>query len=167
MHDFAFEPYGNLKLLQYDHKGQSSIPGVNEVSHPHGDRPRDIDYGTCMTEAQRTLDLTSWERGYMPVYAAASSHMSMISTQPDTMSISLQQENMMKGKLLAVESAGEEFGYPLPTQSNLQVFILVAFRSLVINNLVAFLGKKNSEIEIRKLIFTLKVYYFCNQVFCI
>ncbi|XWS68294.1 hypothetical protein CRYUN_Cryun04dG0078600 [Craigia yunnanensis] len=104
--------------------GQSSIPGVNEVSHLHGDRPRDIDYGTCMKEAQRTLDLASWERGLeqcTPVYAAASSHMSMISTQPDTMSISLQQENMMKGKLLAVESAGEEFGYPLPTQSNLQI----------------------------------------------
>ena len=124
MHDFAFELDGNLKLLHYDHEGQSSIPGVNEVSHLHGDRPRDIDYGTCMTEAQRTLDLTSWEQGleqYMPVYPAASSHASMTYTQFDTIGISLQQENMMKGKLFAFESAGEEFGNHLPTQSNWQV----------------------------------------------
>ena len=144
MHDFAIEPYGNLKLLQYDHKGRSSIPGVNEVSHLHGDRPRDIDYGTCMTEAQITLDLASWERGleqYMPVYAATFSHTSMTSTQPDSMSISLQQENMMKGKRLAIESAEEEFGYPLPTQSNLQVFMVVAFRALVINHLVSSHGQ--------------------------
>ncbi|XWS39730.1 hypothetical protein CRYUN_Cryun18bG0079500 [Craigia yunnanensis] len=103
--------------------GRSSIPGVNEVSHLHGDRPRDIDYGTCMTEAQRTLDLAAWEQGleqYMPV-PAASSYASMTSTQPDTICISLQQENMMKGKLLSVESAGEEFGNPLPTQSNWQI----------------------------------------------
>ncbi|XP_022763687.1 calmodulin-binding transcription activator 2-like isoform X2 [Durio zibethinus] len=99
-------------------------PHPFQVSHLHGDRPGDINYGTCMTEAQRTLDLASWEQGleqYMPVYAAASSHASMTATQPDTMSISLQQENMMKGKQLTRESAGEEFGNPLPTQSNWQV----------------------------------------------
>ncbi|XVE49547.1 hypothetical protein DITRI_Ditri01bG0091100 [Diplodiscus trichospermus] len=109
------DPYSSHPFL-----GRSSIPGVNEVPHLHGDRPGDIDYGTCMTEAQRT----SWEQGleqYMPVYAAASSHTSMSSTQPDTMSVSLQQENMMKGNLVAVGSAGEEFGYPLQTQSNLQI----------------------------------------------
>ncbi|XWS54507.1 hypothetical protein CRYUN_Cryun10bG0095400 [Craigia yunnanensis] len=109
---------------QHPFPGRSSIPGVNEVSHLHRDRPRDIDYGTCMTEAQRTLDLASWERGleqYMPVYLAASSHTSMTSSQPDTIGISLHQENMMKGKLLAVESAGEEFGNHLPTQSNWQI----------------------------------------------
>ncbi|XVF01567.1 hypothetical protein REPUB_Repub04eG0100200 [Reevesia pubescens] len=104
--------------------GRSSIPAINEVSHLHGDRPRDIDYGTCMTEAQRKLDLTSWEQGleqYMTVYPASTSHTSMTSTQVDTMGIRLQQENMMKGNPLAVESAGEEFGNPLPTQSNWQI----------------------------------------------
>ncbi|XVE93132.1 hypothetical protein REPUB_Repub01dG0163900 [Reevesia pubescens] len=104
--------------------GRSSIPGVNEVSHLHGEIPRGIDYGTCMTEAQRALDLASWEQGmeqYMPAYAAVSSHASVTSTQPGTNSISLQQQNMMKGKLLPVESAGEEFGNPLPTQSNWQI----------------------------------------------
>lgn len=125
-----------MKLLQYDHKGRSSVPGGNDVSHLHGDRPMGLDYGICMTEAQKTLDLESWEQGleqYMPVYAASSSHTSVTSTEPDTMSISLQQENMMKGKLLAVEG----FGYPVPTQSNLQVFLVVAFCILVINHLVA------------------------------
>ncbi|XP_022726509.1 calmodulin-binding transcription activator 2-like isoform X2 [Durio zibethinus] len=104
--------------------GRSSIPGVNGVSHLHGDRLKDTDYGTCMTEAQRTLDLASWEPGlepHMPVYATASSHTSMSSTQTDTMSVSMQQENMMKGKQLAVKSAGREFGYPLSTKSNLQI----------------------------------------------
>ncbi|XP_022726513.1 calmodulin-binding transcription activator 1-like isoform X6 [Durio zibethinus] len=107
--------------------GRSSIPGVNGVSHLHGDRLKDTDYGTCMTEAQRTLDLASWEPGlepHMPVYATASSHTSMSSTQTDTMSVSMQQENMMKGKQLAVKSAGREFGYPLSTKSNLQVLII-------------------------------------------
>ncbi|XP_052484600.1 calmodulin-binding transcription activator 2 isoform X2 [Gossypium raimondii] len=107
-----------------DHKGWSSIPGVNEVSHLHGDRPRDIDYGTCMTEARKTPDLPSWEQDlgqYLPVCAAASSHTSATSTQPDTMSISLQQQNMMKGKLLTVKSASAEFGNPLSTESNWQI----------------------------------------------
>ncbi|XP_021283779.1 calmodulin-binding transcription activator 2-like isoform X2 [Herrania umbratica] len=102
--------------------GRSSIPGANEVSHLHGDRPMGIDYGTCMTEAQKTLDLASWEGGleqYMPVYPVASSHASMASAQPDTMSISQQQ--VMKGKLLAVESADKEFGNLLPAQSNWQI----------------------------------------------
>lgn len=138
LHDFAFEPYGNLKLLQYDHEGCSSIPGVNEVSHLHGDRPRDIDYGTCTTEAQRTPDLPSWEQGlgqYLPVSATASSHTSATSTQPVAMSISLQQQNMMKGKLLAVESASVEFGNPLSTESNWQVFMVTAFCGLVMNYL--------------------------------
>ncbi|KAL4302429.1 hypothetical protein GQ457_10G019610 [Hibiscus cannabinus] len=105
-------------------QGQSLIPGVNEVSHLHGDRPGDINYGSRMTEAQRTPDLTSWEQGldqYMPVYTNASSNASLTSTQPDTISISLQQETMMKGKLLAVESAGGEFGNPLPTQPHWQI----------------------------------------------
>ncbi|TYG80777.1 hypothetical protein ES288_D02G243000v1 [Gossypium darwinii] len=107
-----------------DHKGWSSIPGVNEVSHLHGDRPRDIDYGTCMTEARKTPDLPSWEQDlgqYLPVCAAASSHTSATSTQPDTMSISLQQQNMMKGKLLTVKSASVEFGNSLSTESNWQI----------------------------------------------
>ncbi|XP_007042960.2 PREDICTED: calmodulin-binding transcription activator 2 [Theobroma cacao] len=102
--------------------GRSSIPGVNEVSHLHGDRPMGIDYGTYMTEAQKTLDLASWEGGleqYMPLYPVASSHASMASAQPDTMSISQQQ--MMKGKQLDVDSADKEFGNLLPTQSNWQI----------------------------------------------
>ncbi|GMI88355.1 calmodulin-binding transcription activator 2 [Hibiscus trionum] len=105
-------------------QGQSSTPGVNEVSRLHGDRPGDINYGSCMTGAQRTLDSTSWEQGleqYMPVYTNASSNALPTSAQPDTISISLQQETMMKGKLLAVESAGGEFGNPLPTQSHWQI----------------------------------------------
>ncbi|XVE66553.1 hypothetical protein DITRI_Ditri08aG0087900 [Diplodiscus trichospermus] len=117
-------PDGNLKLLHSDHEGQSSSPGVNEVSHLDRDRPRDIDYETCMTEAQRTHDLASWEQGlerYMPLYLASSSHASMTSPQPDTIGLRPHQENMMKGKLLAVKSAGEEFGNPLPTQSNWQI----------------------------------------------
>ncbi|TYJ00253.1 hypothetical protein E1A91_A13G074400v1 [Gossypium mustelinum] len=104
-------------------QGQSSIPGVTEVSHLHGDRPGDTNYGSCISEAQRTLGLTSWEQGlepYVPVYADAFSNTSLTSTQPDTISISLQQETMMKGKLLAVESAGGEFGNPLPTQPHWQ-----------------------------------------------
>lgn len=120
----------NLKLLQYEYEGQSSIPGVTEVSHLHGDRPGDINYGSCVTEAQRTLGLTSWEQGlepYVPVFADAFSNASLTSTQPDTISISLQQETMTKGKLLAVESAGGEFGNPLPTQPHWQVFLVVAF----------------------------------------
>ncbi|XP_022744328.1 calmodulin-binding transcription activator 2-like isoform X3 [Durio zibethinus] len=126
-HPFPVEPDGNLKFLHYDHEGRSSIPGVNEVSHLHGDRLRGIDYGSHMTEAQRTLDLASRERGleqYMPVYPAASSHASMTSAQPDTVGISLQQENMIEGKLLDVKSAGEEFGNPLPRKSNWQVFMI-------------------------------------------
>ncbi|KAG4209107.1 hypothetical protein ERO13_A03G174200v2 [Gossypium hirsutum] len=108
----------------HQYPGWSSIPGVNEVSHLHGDRPRDIDYGTCTTEARRTPDLPSWEQDlgqYLPVYAAASSHTSATSIQPDTMSISLQQQNKMKGKLLTVESASPEFGNPLSTESNWQI----------------------------------------------
>ncbi|XP_040966091.1 calmodulin-binding transcription activator 2 isoform X2 [Gossypium hirsutum] len=104
-------------------QGQSSIPGVTEVSHLHGDRTGDTNYGSCISEAQRTLGLTSWEQGlepYVPVYADAFSNASLTSTQPDTISISLQQETMMKGKLLAVESAGGEFGNPLPTQPHWQ-----------------------------------------------
>ncbi|KHG15376.1 Calmodulin-binding transcription activator 1 -like protein [Gossypium arboreum] len=107
----------------HQYPGWSSIPGVNEVSHLHGDRPRDIDYGTCTTEARRTPDLPSWEQDlgqYLPVCAAASSHTSATSIQPDTMSISLQQQNKMKGKLLTVESASPEFGNPLSTESNWQ-----------------------------------------------
>ncbi|KAK8656459.1 hypothetical protein V6N13_098409 [Hibiscus sabdariffa] len=105
-------------------QGQSSIPASNEVSQLHGDRPGDIDYGSCMTGAQRTLDSTSWEQGleqYMSVYTGASSNASPTSTHPDAISISLQQETMMKGKLFAVESAGGEFGNPLPTQSHWQI----------------------------------------------
>ncbi|KAK5838134.1 calmodulin-binding transcription activator 2-like isoform X3 [Gossypium arboreum] len=108
----------------HQYPGWSSIPGVNEVSHLHGDRPRDIDYGTCTTEARRTPDLPSWEQDlgqYLPVCAAASSHTSATSIQPDTMSISLQQQNKMKGKLLTVESASPEFGNPLSTESNWQI----------------------------------------------
>ncbi|XVF44765.1 hypothetical protein PTKIN_Ptkin02bG0150100 [Pterospermum kingtungense] len=111
----SLNPYSS-----YPFSGRSPVPGGNDVSHLHGDRPMDIGYGTCMTEGQKTLDLASWEQGleqYMPVYAASSSHTSVTSAQPDTMSISLQQENMMKGKLLAME----EFGCPMPTRSNLQI----------------------------------------------
>ncbi|KAE8677847.1 Detected protein of confused Function [Hibiscus syriacus] len=57
---------------------------------------------------------------YMPVYTDASSNASLTSSQPDTISIILQQETTMKGKLLAVESAGEEFGNLLPTQPHWQ-----------------------------------------------
>ncbi|XP_039068672.1 calmodulin-binding transcription activator 2-like isoform X1 [Hibiscus syriacus] len=106
--DFAFEFDGNLKLLQYDYEGWSSIPG---------DRPGDIKYGTCLTESQRALYFPSREQGleqHMPAYAAAaSSNVSMTSCHSNTMSISLQQENMMEGKLLAVESVYKEFGNPL------------------------------------------------------
>ncbi|KAA3482551.1 calmodulin-binding transcription activator 2-like isoform X1 [Gossypium australe] len=108
----------------HQYPGWSSIPGVNEVSHLHGDRPRDIDYGTCTTEARRTPDLPSWEQDlgqYLPVCAAASFHTSTTSTQPNTMSISLQQQNMMKRKLLTVESASAEFGNSLSTESNWQI----------------------------------------------
>ncbi|KAK8562745.1 hypothetical protein V6N13_018691 [Hibiscus sabdariffa] len=89
--------------------GWSSIPG---------DRPRDIDYGTQLTESQRTLYLPSWQQGleqHMHAYTAASSNVSMTSSRSDTMSISisLQQENMMEGKLLVVESVSKEFGNPL------------------------------------------------------
>lgn len=128
MHDFGFEPDGDLKHLKCDLEGRSSIPGVNEVSHLHGDRPMGIDYGTYMTEAQKTLDLASWEGGleqYMPLYPVVSSHASMASAQPDTMSISQQQ--MMKGKQLDVESADKEFGNLLPTQSNWQVIMAITF----------------------------------------
>ncbi|KAK8659685.1 hypothetical protein V6N13_029881 [Hibiscus sabdariffa] len=100
-----------------------SYKGANEVSRVHGDRHEEIDYGT-MAEVQRTLELASWVRDleqYMPVYGAASSSTSMISKQPDVTSISLQQDNMMKGKRLAVDGAGEEFGNPLSKQSNWQI----------------------------------------------
>ncbi|KAE8672774.1 Calmodulin-binding transcription activator 2 [Hibiscus syriacus] len=95
-------------LCEVADSGWSSVPG---------DRPEDIKYGTCLTESQRALYLQSWEQGleqYIPAYAAAaSSNVSMTSCHSDTTSISLQQENMMEGKLLAVESVDKEFGYPL------------------------------------------------------
>ncbi|KAL4277769.1 hypothetical protein GQ457_03G004580 [Hibiscus cannabinus] len=94
-------------LCEDDDSGWSSIPG---------DRPRDIDYGTQLTESQRTLYLPSWQQGleqHMHAYTAASSNVSMNFSQSDTMSISLQQENMMEGKSLAVESVSKEFGNPL------------------------------------------------------
>lgn len=135
----VFVQDGILKLLNNDHEGRSPISGVNDISHFHGDRPRDIDYGTSMTEAQRTLDLASWEQcleQYTPVYEDASSHASMTSTQPDTIGISLQQDNLMKDKSLATDIAGGVFGYPLTTQSNWQVFMLVVFHTFVMNHLV-------------------------------
>ncbi|XP_039018246.1 calmodulin-binding transcription activator 2-like [Hibiscus syriacus] len=104
-------------------QGQVSIPGTNEVSHLHGDRPGDINYGSCMTGSQRTLD-SSWEQDleqYMPVYTDASFNASPNSSQHDAISTSLQQETVMKGKLLTVESAGGEFGNPLPTQPHWQI----------------------------------------------
>ncbi|KAK8616229.1 hypothetical protein V6N13_017787 [Hibiscus sabdariffa] len=100
----------------HHYPGWSSIPGVNEVSHLHGYRLGNIDYGTCLTESQRSLYSPSWEAGleqYMPACDAASSHVSMTTSQSDSMSISLQQETMMDGKLSVVESASEEFGNPV------------------------------------------------------
>ncbi|XVF67208.1 hypothetical protein PTKIN_Ptkin10aG0101900 [Pterospermum kingtungense] len=104
--------------------GRSPIPGANDVSHLHGDRPKDIDYGTYVTEAQITLDLASWEQcleQYTPINAAVSSHASITSTQADTVGNSLQQENLMTSKLLAADSAGEEFENPSTTHSNWQI----------------------------------------------
>ncbi|KAE8732725.1 Calmodulin-binding transcription activator 3 [Hibiscus syriacus] len=115
--------YSPHPFQEYDYEGQVSIPGTNEVSHLHGDRPGDINYGSCMTGSQRTLD-SSWEQDleqYMPVYTDASFNASPNSTQPDAISTSLQQETMMKGKLLTDESAGGEFGNPLPTQTHWQI----------------------------------------------
>ncbi|KAK8636562.1 hypothetical protein V6N13_124307 [Hibiscus sabdariffa] len=116
---------GNPPMMDKLDPGFSSPCSLDSYqgSNVHGDRHEEIDYGT-MAEIQRTLELASWVRDleqYMPVYGAASSSTSMISKQPDITSISLQQDNMMKGKLLAVDSAGEEFGNPLSKQSNWQI----------------------------------------------
>jgi len=112
-----------LIILPDDH-GLSSIPGANYISHVWTDRSRESDDITS-----KTIDLASWEevlehstRGF---HSTVPSNVSSSSSQPASIGVVLEEENMTLGGLLASGSVvKEEFQNFVPIQSNWQVMIL-------------------------------------------
>lgn len=104
-----------------DDHGLSSIPGANYISHVQTDRPRESNDIT-----PKIIDLSSWEevleqstRGF---HNTVPSHVSLSSTEPASMGIVLEQENMILGEFLASGSVvKEEFQNFGPIQSNWQI----------------------------------------------
>lgn len=131
MNDLASILIVYLLILTDDH-GLSSIPGANYISHVQTDRPRESNDIT-----PKIIDLSSWEevleqstRGF---HTTVPSHVSLSSTQPASMGIVLEQENMILGELLESGSVvKEEFQNFGPIQSNWQVMTPCSLLSVLL-----------------------------------
>lgn len=108
-------------ILPDDH----GLSSTNYISHVWTDRSRENDDIT----SPKTIDLASWEevlehstRGF---HSTVPSNVSSSSSQPASIGVVLEEENMTLGGLLASGSVvKEEFQNFVPIQSNWQVMIL-------------------------------------------
>ncbi|GAV65356.1 IQ domain-containing protein/TIG domain-containing protein/CG-1 domain-containing protein/Ank_2 domain-containing protein [Cephalotus follicularis] len=108
-----------------NHIYQSSIPGVNHVSHAQSGTAKDSDDGNLIIESQRTLGLGSWEEVLEQCTVGhdnATFFSSLNSTQPTTAGIMLKKLSMIEGELLAGDNdAKEKFESPQEIQLNRQI----------------------------------------------
>lgn len=113
-------------ILSDNHDGPSSFHGGNYRPYFEKDQQCYSDDSTCGIDSQKTLGVGSWEEILEQCTTGlhtVTSHGSKSSIQIASAGIPPEQQNITSTEFLAGNSTlKEEFGIPLPFQTNWQVF---------------------------------------------